>query len=51
MLVGILAVWVLFEGIFLFVWARLHAAIRAAERIDEALYIEGLDERSLAEGA
>ena len=49
MLIGTLVGWALLIAIVTIAWARLHASVRAAEGIDEALYAEGLDEASLNE--
>jgi hypothetical protein len=52
MLVGmILAAWFVVALLMLVAWARFHAMKRAADGIDEALYINGKDEASLAEAS
>lgn len=51
MVLGLLAAWAIVVTAFLFIWARHHAAIRAADRIDEDQYVNGLDDRSLREAA
>jgi hypothetical protein len=43
--------WIFFMIVFLYFWSGVHALARAAEGIDEDEYVDGLDERSLAEAA
>ena len=51
MLLAIVLAWVAVVAVVLVAWSRLRANGRAAEGIDEELYVNGLDERSLAEAA
>jgi hypothetical protein len=49
---GVVAVtWLILASAFLFLWAGFHARQRAADGIDEAAYLDGLDDDSLAEAA
>jgi hypothetical protein len=52
MMIGVLAAaWLIFTGAFIAGWSRFNAHLRTVEGIDEAAYINGTDERALAEAA
>jgi hypothetical protein len=51
MIAGIAGAWLILAFVLVVAWSRLHAGMRAADGVDESLYIDGLDDASLAEAA
>jgi hypothetical protein len=51
LIAAIAGAWLILMFVLMAAWSQIHADTRLAEGIDEELYVNGLDERSLREAA